>query len=48
MKEKNSIWKKILNYIKNIFSSNQKLLNENVEFNFDVYNDFVKRYIDKK
>jgi hypothetical protein len=27
---------------------NQKLLNENVEFNFDVYNDFVKRYIDKK
>jgi DNA-directed RNA polymerase beta' subunit len=27
---------------------NEKLLNENVEFNFDVYNDFVKRYIDKK
>ena len=47
MKEKNSIWKKILNYIKNIFSSNQKLLNEGIEEEFIEKIDFESKLLEQ-
>lgn len=47
MKEKNSIWKKILNYIKNIFSSNQKLLNEGIEEEFIEKIDFKSKLLEQ-
>lgn len=39
MKEKNSIWERIINYIKNVFFSKQELLNEGVK---SVYNEKKK------